>query len=194
MHSLNLSTDFLYWVFNYLTHRQHFVQIGSNWSSFLTAKYCVPEGSIHGLIFFSLRIAKMRSIASNSNCMQYRDDWALYRRCILKGKDAMAKWPIKINLVLNICKTKFMSITANHISMQHKPKDEQFQICCNNITLEKVKQLVNKHVWLLLKNCYSYLSILKKNVKDIQSVYELLVESLIFAKLDYYKNLFTSLP
>ena len=27
MHSLNFSTDFLYWVFNYLTYRQHFVQI-----------------------------------------------------------------------------------------------------------------------------------------------------------------------
>ena len=25
MHSLNFSTDFLYWTFNYLTHRQHFV-------------------------------------------------------------------------------------------------------------------------------------------------------------------------
>ena len=30
MHSLNaFSTDFLYWVFNYLTHRQHFVKIDS---------------------------------------------------------------------------------------------------------------------------------------------------------------------
>ena len=25
MHSLNVSRDFLYWVFNYLKHRQHFV-------------------------------------------------------------------------------------------------------------------------------------------------------------------------
>ena len=38
MHSLNFSTDFLYWVFNYFTHRQHFVQIDSNCSSLLTAK------------------------------------------------------------------------------------------------------------------------------------------------------------
>ena len=38
MHSLNFSTDFLYWVFNYLTHRQHFVKIDSNCSSLLTAK------------------------------------------------------------------------------------------------------------------------------------------------------------
>ena len=41
MHSLNFSTDFLFWAFNYLTHRQHFVQIDSNCSSLLTAKYRV---------------------------------------------------------------------------------------------------------------------------------------------------------
>ena len=45
MHSLNFSTDILYWVFNYLTHRQHFVQIDSNCSSLLTAKYGIPQGS-----------------------------------------------------------------------------------------------------------------------------------------------------
>ena len=42
MHSLNFSTDFLYCAFNYLTHRQHFVQIDSNCSSLLTAKSGVP--------------------------------------------------------------------------------------------------------------------------------------------------------
>ena len=30
MLSLNFFRDFLYWVFNYLTHRQHFIQIDSN--------------------------------------------------------------------------------------------------------------------------------------------------------------------
>ena len=59
MHSLNVSTDLLYWAFNYLTHRQQFVQIDSNCLSFLTAKYCVPKGSIYGLIFFNLCTAKM---------------------------------------------------------------------------------------------------------------------------------------
>ena len=48
MHSLNFSTDFLCGVFNYLTHRQHFVQIDSNCSSLLTVKYGVPQGPILG--------------------------------------------------------------------------------------------------------------------------------------------------
>ena len=46
MYSLNFSTEFLYWVFNYLMHRQHFVQIDSIFSSFLKSKYDVPQDSI----------------------------------------------------------------------------------------------------------------------------------------------------
>ena len=55
MHSLNFSTDFLHWVFNYLKYRQHFVQIDSNCSSLLTAKYEVPQGSILSPILFNQR-------------------------------------------------------------------------------------------------------------------------------------------
>ena len=69
MHSRNFSTDFLYWAFNYLTHRQHFVQIDSNCSSLLTAKYGVPQGSTLGPIFFNLCVADMSSITPNNNCI-----------------------------------------------------------------------------------------------------------------------------
>ena len=62
MHSLNFSTDFLYWAFNYLTHRQHFVQIDSNCSSLLTAKYGVPQGSILDPILFNLCVAVVESL------------------------------------------------------------------------------------------------------------------------------------
>ena len=62
MHSLNFSTDFLFWAFNYLTHRQHFVQIDSNCSSLLTAKYGVPQGSILDPILFNLCVAVVESL------------------------------------------------------------------------------------------------------------------------------------
>ena len=91
MHLLNFSTDFLYWVFNYLTHRQHFVQIYSNCSSLLTAKYRVSQGSILGPIFFNLYVADMSSITPNSNCIQYADDSTLYRSCKINQKDTCIK-------------------------------------------------------------------------------------------------------
>ena len=125
MHSLNFFTDFLYWVFNYLTHAQHFVQIDSNCSSLLTAKYGVPQGSILGPILFNLCVAGMSSITPNSNCIQYADDLTLYRSCKINKKDtcikelekdltSIAKWPIETNLVFNTGKTKFMLIASKH--------------------------------------------------------------------------------
>ena len=33
MHTLKFSKRFLYWIFSYLTHRRHFVQIDSNLSN-----------------------------------------------------------------------------------------------------------------------------------------------------------------
>ena len=59
MHSLNFSTDLLYWVFSYLTHGQHFVQIDWNCSSYLTAKYGVLQGLILGSILSNLFVADM---------------------------------------------------------------------------------------------------------------------------------------
>ena len=91
MHSLNFSTDFLYWVFSYLTHRQHFVQIDSNYLSLLTAKDEVPQGSILGPILFSLCVADMPSNTPNSNCIQYADDSTLYRSCKINRKDTCIK-------------------------------------------------------------------------------------------------------
>ena len=70
MHSLNFSTDFLYWVFSYLMHRQHFVQINSNCSSLLTAKYRVPQSSILGQILLNLCVADMSSITPISKVVK----------------------------------------------------------------------------------------------------------------------------
>ena len=185
MHSLNISTDFLYWVFHYLTHRQHFVQIDSNCSSLLTAKYGVPQGSILGLILFNLWVADMSSITPNSNCIQYSDDSTLYRSCKINQKDrcikklqkdltSIAKWSIETNLALNTGKTKFMLITWNQLSAQHKLKGEQLQICCNNIEIGRVTEwrllgltidenlTLNNYISKMLKDSYSHFSILKK--------------------------------
>ena len=151
MYSLNFSVDFLYWVFNYLTHKQHFIQIDLNCSSLLTAKYGVPQGSTLGPVFFNLCVADMSSITPNSNCIQYTDDSTLYRSCNINKKDtcikelekdltSIVKWSIETNLVFDTYKLNFMLISSNQLSARHKLKDEQLQMCCNNTELERVTE------------------------------------------------------
>ena len=71
-------------------------------------------------------------------------------------------------LAFHTGKTEVLLITANQVYVQHKLRDQQFKVCCNNITLERAgewKRLgvttaenlkLNEHVSQLLKNCYSY--------------------------------------
>ena len=181
MHSLNFSTDFLYWAFNYLTHRQHFVQIDSNCSSLLTAKYGVSQGSILGPILCNLCVADMSSITPNSNYIQYADDSTLYRSCKINQTDtcikelekdftSITKWSTETHLVFNTGKTKFMLIASKQLSVRHKLKDEQLHFCCNNTELERVTErellgltidenlMLKNHISKILKDSYSHLS------------------------------------
>ena len=160
----------------------------------------------------------MSSITPESNCIQYADDLTLYRSCKINKKDtcikelekdltSIAKWSIETNLVFNTGKTKFMLIASKQLSVRHKLKDKQLQICCNNTELERVTEwkllgltidenlTLNNHISKILKDSYSHLSILKKLKRyTSQSVRRQLVESLIFSRLDYCNNLFIDLP
>ena len=60
MFTLNFSKRFLYWVFSYLTDRQHIVQIDSSISKILYTNFGVPQGSILAPILFNLCAAVMK--------------------------------------------------------------------------------------------------------------------------------------
>ena len=94
MHSLNFSSEFLNRVFNYLIHIQHFVLIDSNCSSFLTAKYGVPQVSILGFILFNLCVTDMSSITPNNSCIQHAYDSTIHRSCKINQKDTFITQPV----------------------------------------------------------------------------------------------------
>ena len=54
MHTFNFSKKNLYWTMNYLTFRQHFVQIDAHFSTLLTSQFGLLQGSILGPILFNL--------------------------------------------------------------------------------------------------------------------------------------------
>ena len=64
---------------DYVTFRQHFVQIEAHFSTLLTLELGVPQGSILGPILFNVCVADMSQITPESECLQYEDDTALYR-------------------------------------------------------------------------------------------------------------------
>ena len=67
IHTLNISKQFLYWIFNYLTDRRHFVQIDSTISNILITSFGVPQGYILRLILFNLCVADIQTIYQKAN-------------------------------------------------------------------------------------------------------------------------------
>ena len=74
MNTLNFSKRFVYWIFNYLIDRRHFVQNDSSISNILIRNFGVPQGSILGPTLFKLCVADMTNILSESQCIQYAED------------------------------------------------------------------------------------------------------------------------
>ena len=98
MHTLNFSKRFLYWIFSYLTDRQHFLQIDSNISNIFYTNFGVRQESILGPVLFNLCVADMKSILNDSEFIRYADDSKIYRSCNIKN---IKKCSIEIESDLN---------------------------------------------------------------------------------------------
>ena len=141
---------FIYWVFSYLTDRQHFVQIDSNISKILYTNFGVLQGSILGPVLFNLRVADMKNILDGSELIQYVDDYTIYCSCKIKNikkcsneieseLNAVEVWSKDTNLVFNPNKTKLMVISSRQMT-QYRQLDNsnKVNIKCNNKIIERV--------------------------------------------------------
>ena len=81
MHSCNFSQDFLYSTMDYLTFRQHFVQIDAHFSPLLISEFGVPQGSIRTNIQSMCHRYSANTVTQESEYLQYVDDTTLYRAC-----------------------------------------------------------------------------------------------------------------
>ena len=99
--------------------QQYFVQIDAHFSTFLTSQFGVPQGSILGPILFNLCVAAMSQM-TESKCLQYADDTALYQTCKASQRHAcinsieeyihsLSRWSTDTNVIFNSAKTKVMN-------------------------------------------------------------------------------------
>ena len=114
---------FLYYIFSYLTDRQHFVEIDSNICNILCTNFVVPQGSTLGPVLFNLCVADMKNILDGSECIQYRDDSKIYHNCKTKNinkcsneieseMNAAEVWSKDTNLIFNPNNTKVIVISS----------------------------------------------------------------------------------
>ncbi len=79
-HTFGLSDSVLHWIQSYLSGRSQFVRVGQQKSPVVACEYGVPQGSVLGLLLYTLYVALIAGIiaAFNINLLQYADDTQLY--------------------------------------------------------------------------------------------------------------------
>ena len=120
--------------FNYLTDRQHFVQIDSNIYNLLIKNFGVSQKSILKSIFFNLLVADMMNIWSKSQCIQYANNSTICRSCKITQKcfseaehklHALEQWSQSTNLVFNSKKTKSMFFSTSNLLQYYQLYDDR---------------------------------------------------------------------
>ena len=131
---------------DYLTDRPHFVQIDSNISNIFDKSFGVQQGSILGLVFLNLYVADMKSILNGSKCIQYADDYTIYRSCEIKhinkcSNEIESEWSKDTNFIFNPNKTKVIAISSRQMAQYHQlDSSNKVNIKFNNKNIERVKE------------------------------------------------------
>ena len=139
-HSLNFSRVFLYWVFPYLTQRQYFVQLDSNYSCFPSANYDFPQVSTIGPILFNLCVDDILSIAPNNTlrekCLYSELLWSV-RSCIWTEYEEIFRIsPYSVRMRENT--------DQNNSEYGHFLRSNNFMQCADDSTLHQSCKVTKK--------------------------------------------------
>ena len=81
LHSIGLNEHILRWVWNYMSSRLQQVAVNGSVSSTISVRSGVPQGSILGLLLFSIYVNDLTllPLADGSKLSLFADDLILYR-------------------------------------------------------------------------------------------------------------------
>ena len=169
------------WVLNYMSNREQFVQIDDRTSSKMTVDFGIPEGSIHGPLFFNLYVGDLQeNIDKQVTCFQYADDSTFYKHCkyedlrqceteINTALTQLSEWSSDSNLSLNAGKTKYMIFSTQQMTNAHSLHLHEPSLAVDGKLLERIRATKllglyitenftwNDHINQLSSTCYSTL-------------------------------------
>ena len=109
------SLKLLHWFASYLSNKKQITKVGTATSDMASVNFGVPQGSILGLLLFTLCINSLPSIVSNCKVNLYSDDTALFYagksvddigEKVIADMGKVAVWMEESKLTLNASKTK----------------------------------------------------------------------------------------
>ena len=147
LQKLGLDLITLSWFNSYLSHRQQCVKVNNNISGQLPITYGVPQGSILGLILFSIYINEIANIV-NCGIVLYADDTVIYHQnktCLQDNLKTIAKWCNANLLTINVKKSHWMKMKVC-TDQEEDLQQPKFKICGSELTKVDVYKYLGLHI------------------------------------------------
>lgn len=188
----------LKWMDSYLKERSHCVKVKDSISSPTPISHGVPQGSIVGPLLFILFINDL-PLSTTSNIDMYADDSTLYAKGrsvnelsdeLTSALDSVHNWCLSNGMVINIKKTKTMTIST--YQKESKIGCTDLQVHYNNKLLDSVPHdkllgvTIDKHL-LWKEHINNVASTLSKNLALLRRIRTYLPTNI---RILYYKVFF----
>ena len=163
MRNMNVNSNLILWINNFLTHRPQYVSFQGAKSSVIITNTGDPQGCVFSSILFNIYTSDCVCQAENCQLFKYADDTVLVGRCGGDGDDTAYReevekfvaWCTSNYLELNVRKTKEMVIDYSTSSYDHPC------LLVNEEMVERVKEY--KYLGIIIDDKFTF----NKNIEAL---------------------------